>query len=491
MAAIVQDQAATFTIPGPRPIPGLGRTGNLLQFARDPIGILSNLFRTYGSIAALVEGGKTRIISPYPDCPGSVFVYGAELNRKVITDSESYQKSALGGVNSSMTRRQEVMWNWGTGLFNVNGDTHRQHRRLLMPAFHKKQIEAYRDDMVAITQQVLDGWETGQQRDIQSEMTYLSLYIAGKTLFGEDILHSKSSVGLTLQQMVKGLLQPSLILFSYDLPGLPYRRLLDISERGDREIREVIAAKRAHGNDDSDVLSMLLNAQDEDGTTLTDDEVIGHAGIIFMAGHETSANALTWTLLLLSQHAEIAAALQDELSSVLNGAAPTVEQLASLPLLERVVKESMRVLPPVPLNHRIIAEPTELGGYLLPAHSEVFVSIYHTHHDPELYPQPDKFDPDRWLTINPSPFEYSPFSAGPRMCIGAPFAMMEIKLVLAMLLQRYRLEFIPGTRLDRRARITMAPRQGLPMKVFAQDRQFNRGVGGLRGNVSEMVEWPE
>jgi cytochrome P450 len=200
---------------------------------------------------------------------------------------------------------------------------------------------------------------------------------------------------------------------------------------------------------------------------------------------------LTWTLLLLSQHPSIAADLLDELSGELHGAPPTIEQIAKLPLLDRVAKESLRLMPPVPLNHRILAETAVLGGITIPAGTEVFVSIYHLHHDPALFPRPEKFDPDRWLTINPTAFEYNPFSAGPRMCIGAPFAQLEIKAVLATLLQRCRLEFIPGTKLDRRVRITMAPLQGLPMMVRPQDRQFARGVGGMRGNVRDMVAWPQ
>ena len=486
MAAVAEIRRPVFDVPGPQPTRWLGRTGNLLSFAHDPLGYLARLFQTYGPIAALVAGGRTRIIAPSADCPGTVFVCGPDLNREVVTATETFHKSAIGGIQKRLSTRQEIMWNWGTGLFHVNGELHRQHRRLLMPAFHKKQIESYRDDMALLTQQMLDNWQVGQRLDIQDEMSRLSLRIAGKSLFG----NADSHVGALLQQMIRVLLRPTPAILGQDIPGLPLHRAMDASEQADRELRQQMAFKRAYGLDNNDVLSMLLQAQDEDGTRLTDDEVVGHAGIIFMAGHETSANALTWTLLLLSQHPAIAADLLDELSGVLKGDAPTIEQIGQLPVLDRVVKESLRLLPPVPLNHRILAESTELGGYLIPAGTEVFVSIYHLHHDSELFPQPQKFDPDRWLSINPTAFEYNPFSAGPRMCIGAPFAQLEIKVVLATLLQRYRPEFIPGTRLDRRVRITMAPLHGLPMIIRQQDRQFKSGVGGLRGNVRDMVAWP-
>jgi cytochrome P450 len=416
-----------------------------------------------------------------------VFVCGADLNREVVTLTETYHKSAIGGLQKQLSTRQQIMWNWGTGLFHVNGEMHRQHRRLLMPAFHKKQIESYRDDMVLLTQRMLDRWQVGQRVDVQDEMSRLSLRIAGKSLFGD----ADSHVGVLLQQMIRVLLRPTPAILGQDIPGFPLHHALNASQQADQKLRQQMAYKREHGLDNNDVLSMLLQAQDEDGARLTDDEVVGHVGIIFMAGHETSANALTWTLLLLSQHTSVAADLLDELSNELHGEPPTIEQIAKLGLLDRVVKESLRLLPPVPLNHRILAEPTELGGHLIPTGTEVFVSIYHLHHDPALFPQPEKFDPDRWLTINPTAFEYNPFSAGPRMCIGAPFALLEIKVVLATLLQRHRLEFIPGTRLDRRVRITMAPLHGLPMMVRPQDRQFTRGGGGIRGNVREMVAWPQ
>jgi cytochrome P450 len=260
----------------------------------------------------------------------------------------------------------------------------------------------------------------------------------------------------------------------------------------DEEMRKIITRKRTADTDEGDVLSMLLQARDaESGVGLSEDELLGHVSVIFAAGHETSANALTWTLFLLSQHPEVAADLLDELESVLQGEAPSIEQLQQLPLLERVIKESMRVLPPVPWNGRVTSKPTELGGYALPQGTEVFVSIYQTHHMPELYPNPEAFNPQRWETIEPTPYEYNPFSAGQRLCIGAAFAMMEIKIVLAMLLQRYRLQLLPQLRIDRFGLIIMAPKYGMPMVVHQQDRQFALGVGGVRGNVREMVNLSE
>jgi cytochrome P450 len=239
------------------------------------------------------------------------------------------------------------------------------------------------------------------------------------------------------------------------------------------------------------MLSMLIAARDEDGSALDEDDLVGHTGVIFGAGHETSTNALAWTLFLLAEHPEVASELVKELTDLLHGDAPTVDQLPKLPLLDAVVKESMRLLPPVPLHPRIVAEDTELAGHFLPAHTELFLSIFHMHHDPAIFPEPNRFLPSRWSKIKPSVYEYNPFSAGPRMCIGAAFAMMEIKIALAMMLQRFRVERLASWRVDRRVAITMAPKNGLRMRIHKADGAWTlarRALPDVRGNVRELVD---
>jgi cytochrome P450 len=237
------------------------------------------------------------------------------------------------------------------------------------------------------------------------------------------------------------------------------------------------------------MLSMLLAARDEDGSALGEDELVGHVEVIFAAGHETSTNALAWTLLLLSQHPDVLRDVEDELDGVLRGSAPSVDDLAKLPLLDGVVKESMRVLPPVPIHPRIVAEDTELAGHRMPAGSEVWLSIFHMHHDAAVFSEPHRFRPRRWESAKPTVYEYNPFSAGPRMCIGASFATMEIKIVLATMLQRFRFELPHGARVDPRVAITMAPRGGLRMTVRSRARAI-RAPGGVRGKVNELVRLP-
>ncbi len=479
-------------VPGPPLNPILGRLPMILGFAKDSIGYTRPLFKTYGSVVSMAAGAGTHIYSPLAECPGTVFTCGAENVRTVTSQHEVYYKYPLSGMMYSKRNdspRTEPLKHFGVGLFGVNGATHRQHRQLLMPAFHKQRIDSYRDDMVAITRSQLEKLTIDNPVDIAQVMRLLTLRVATKTLFGSDVGEEGAKSGQILQEALRMNGKLAIALLPFDIPGLPYHQLLNLFAQLDEEMRQLIRRKQASNTDDGDVLSMLIRARDaETGLTLNEDELLGHAGVIFAAGHETSANALTWTLFLLSQHPQIAQDVVDELQSVLNGEAPTVEQLQKLPLLERVIKESMRVLTPVPWNGRVTSQATELGGYELPKGTEVFVSIYQTHHLPEIYSQPEKFNPQRWETFEPTMFEYNPFSAGSRICIGAGFAMMQIKIVLSMLLQKYRLEYIQNQTIDRFGLIVMAPKNGLKMIVRQQDSNFNQGVGGVKGNVREMVE---
>lgn len=483
-----------FNVPGPQALPVVGHGLARARFFSNTIRYLGELFQSYGPVVAVSAGGGTGLFSSAPDCPGSVAVYGPELLRQTRVQHDSFFQHPLTGPLYARRGEQERLAPLHTflvSLWGVEREDHRRHRRLMMPAFHKKRIETYRDDMVAITTSILDDWRPGQRVDIAAAMMVLTLRIATKTLFGKDAGNEGRGPARALSNALNYLLNPLTTLLPFDVPGLPYHAFLDHVAAYDRAMRAIVAGKRAAARDDGDVLSMLLQARDEEsGTRLTEAEVVSHVGALFAAGHETTANALTWTLFLLSQHPRIMRELHDELDGELRGEAPRVEQLERLPLLEAVIKESLRLVPVVPIVLRIAAEPVELNGYAVPAGTEIFTSTYHTHHMPDLYLEPERFDPHRWESIKPTAFEYTPFSAGPRMCIGATFAMFEMKIVLAMLLQRYRLELPAGATVNHHGLITMAPRGGLPMLVAAQDGRFDRGVGGVRGNVREMVDLP-
>lgn len=478
-------------IPGPAVGPLLGRLRMVVRFGRDTLGVAGELFRRYGRLAALAAGGGTRLFSPRRHCPGSVLVYGPELVREVATNHDIYHKFPLIGrlyPGEDGRPSRDGLRSFGAGLFAVNGDEHRRQRKLIAPAFYNVQVATYRDDMVQATRQVLDAWPVGEVRNVARDMQYLAKTIASRALFGEDLVEQGDAITSSVQGALHLLSNPLARLLPFNLPGLPYRRLLAATQLGREQTQALIARRRAAGIG-KDMFSLLLRARDEAGG-LSEEELIGHAGVLFAAGHETSANALTWTLLLLSQYPDVTADLCDELRGELKGEPPTVEQLDRLPLLDHVVKESLRIIPPVPWNGRLVADETELGGHPLPAGCEVMASLYHTHHMPELFPEPESFRPRRWETIHPTGYEYNPFSAGPRICIGAGFALLEIRLVLSMLLQRFRLEYVPRQRLDRRGTIVLTPSAGLTMRIHPADGRFHQGVGHVTGNVREMVTLP-
>lgn len=483
-----------FQIPGPRPLPLIGRTLNSIQFARDSIGYTRQLFHDYGHLVALTQGGGTRLYSPRPTCPGTIFAYGPELVHQVTMQHDVYYKYPLTGPLYRLrdtSERTKPLQHFLVGLFGINETHHLQQRKLMMPAFNRQQLATYAADMIAITEDELQRLQPGQVYEMAAFMRQLTLRIATKSLFGADIGTSGGNAGQIIHDALH--LQGKLLLqvLPLDLPGFPLHRYLNLAAQYEVMMQALIAAKQQQDSHQADVLSILIQVRDEaSGSRLSEAELLGHVGVLFVAGHETSANALTWTLFLLSQHPQIMGDVLDELDACLHGSPPTIEQLQQLPLLERVIKESMRILPPVPWNGRVTAKPTELGGYALPEGTEVLVSIYQTHQMPELYPDPASFNPSRWETSHPTAYEYNPFSAGPRICIGAGFAMMEIKIILAMLLQRYRLQFVPRHPIERTGVIVMSPKFGLSMQVHSQDRQFHQGVGEVRGNVREMVKLP-
>jgi cytochrome P450 len=314
----------------------------------------------------------------------------------------------------------------------------------------------------------------------------LTLSIVSAAIFDLDTVQTSMRIGDMISQWVGFATSPRMLLFPHDLPGTPYRQMIRHSEKLEAAILEIIAQKRASTNAQYDILTLLMHARDEAGVGMSDADLVGQVNLLFIAGHETSAVALMWLLFLLEQHPRVLADLLDELTAVLQGEAPTVEQLAQCQLLEHVVHEGMRLFPPAYLGRRISKEPFTLGPYQLPANARVYYSQYITHHMPETYPDPEHFLPQRWETINPSPYEFLPFGAGSRMCIGSSFALMEIKIILAMILQRYRLAIQDGTMIDRAVTTALTIKNGLPMTVFRQDRQFRQSL--IRGNVHDMVD---
>ncbi len=369
-------------------------------------------------------------------------------------------------------------------LLNMNGEHHKRHRHLMQPAFHTRQIGLYHDDMAALTRLMLERWQSLSQIELHAEMKKLTQRITVKTLFGLSDEKEIDQIGALFQQ-----LQASQSRLMYtpliDVPGMPYHHTLKLAGQLESFIRAMIAHKREDG-ERTDVLAALVRAHDEDGTKLTDDELVSHTLTLYAAGHVTTSNALTWTIFLLHQHPRIHADLLAELDGKLHGDAPALESLHQLSLLDGVIKESLRLLPPTPTSMRIAASPCEVGGFALPKGSTIFFSPFLTHREPSLYEEPDRFKPQRWATLSPTPYEYLPFAAGPHRCLGAEFALQEMKVVLAMLLQRSRLAVVPNARIEPKGS-NLDPAHGMPMRILQEDQQFERVP--VRGSIHRLVEF--
>ncbi len=357
----------------------------------------------------------------------------------------------------------------GDGLLTIDDPEHKQQRRMVMPAFHKQRVESYAERMVQDTLDTLAGWQPGQRLDMALEMQYLTLRIAAKALFNMDLGTESSSLGkafVKTGEYINRARMISLGNLQIDLPFTAYGKFKRAKALLDGAVYEIIESHRQAEHDYGDMLSMLLQARDEDGSALSDKQIHDQTMTFLAAGHATTANTLSWAFYLLSQHAEVRQKLQEEICAVLGDRPPTAADLEHMPYLERVIKETLRIYPPAWALLRKAREDYDLEGYHLPGGSFVILCQYITHRMPEYWSEPEKFDPDRFAPGRKEPFEdfaYFPFGAGPRTCIGLPFAMLDARLLLATILQKFSPGLIPGSQVNPEPLITLVPKGGLPM----------------------------
>jgi cytochrome P450 len=363
----------------------------------------------------------------------------------------------------------------GEGLLTSEGEFHLRQRRLAQPAFHRQRIAGYAATMVEYTARACDQWRVGETRDVAREVMRLTLAIAGKTLFDADVEGEADEIGKALTTTFE-LFNSLTLPFAQLLERLPLpatRRFQKARERLDSTIYRIINERRASGEDRGDLLSMLIAARDEegDGSGMTDEQLRDEAMTIFLAGHETTANALTWTWYLLSQHPEIEARFHAEVGGVLKGELPTAEDYPRLRYTEMVFAEAMRLYPPAWIIGRRALGDYQIDGYTIPARSILLLSQYVTHHDERFFPDPFRFDPERWTPEareSRPKFSYFPFGGGPRLCIGESFAWMEGALVLATIAQRFRMRLTPGHPVEMQPLVTLRPKHGMRMALEAR-----------------------
>jgi cytochrome P450 len=360
----------------------------------------------------------------------------------------------------------------GNGLLLSEGDFWRRQRKLVQPAFHQQRIAAYAEIMVGYTERMLATWSDGQALDIHEAMMRLTLGIVAKTLFDADVSHEAEDVDAALAVLMgKFLRQAGMALLLPTWVPLPTSSLLKRAVgRLDKVIYRIIEQRRASGQLSGDLLSAFLQVQDDEGVGMTDRQLHDEIMTLFLAGHETTANVLSWTWLLLGQNPETEQKLNEELQRVLNGRVPTPADLPQLVYTDMVLRESMRMYPPVWVIGRRALASFRLGDYEIPANTNMLISQFLMHRDARYFPKPETFDPNRWSAGNARTaalprFAYFPFGGGPRVCIGAGFAMMEAVLLLATIAQQFQIQIAPGEKVSIQPTVTLRPRNGIPVTL--------------------------
>jgi cytochrome P450 len=429
---------------------------SLLAYRRSPLAFFQNLANQYGDISFFRIGPQEGFFLNHPDL----------IKEVLVTSHANFVKGLV------LQRSKRLI---GEGLLTSEGDFHRRQRRLAQPAFHRQRIASYADVMVDYATRTSDRWREGQKLEISEEMMRLTLGIVGKTLFDADVESESGEVGAamtTVMELFDTLTIPYFEVISrFPLPQL--RRFDAARTKLDQIIFNLVAERRKRGTDRGDLLSMLLLAQDEegDGGNMTDQQLRDELMTIFLAGHETTANALTWTWYLLSQHPEVESNLYQEIDAVLGSRRPSFSDVTQLQYTEMVLSESMRLYPPAWAIGRLAKIDSEIGGYFVPKKSLVVVSQYVMHRDERYYANPLVFDPQRWTAeardSRPA-FAYFPFGGGPRRCIGEGFAWMEGILLLATLAQKWQLRLVPHHPVALKPVVTLRPKYG--MKMIASKR---------------------
>jgi cytochrome P450 len=439
----------TAAVRGPR---GRQVLGNLGDFQRDQLGFYRSCAR-YGDVVPVRFGPRRAVLLYHPDA----------IEEVLVARSRDFVKSP--GVRLLRPLL-------GDGLLLSEGDVWLRQRRLVQPAFHRQRVAAYGDVMTAYAGRHLDGWKDGDVRDVHREMMALTQAIVAKTLFDAEVADEAHEIGTAthvLMQDFAARLGSLVQLLPSWVPTPANVRARRAIRRLDGVVYRMIAVRRQRGEDRGDLLSILLQARDaDDGTRMTDRQVRDEVMTLFMAGHETTAVALSWTWYLLAQHPEVEARLIEELRAVLGGRAPTAADLPRLPYTEMVVTESMRLYPPAYALGRQAASATEVAGHPLRAGVIVILPTYVVQRDPRWFEEPEAFRPARWEDDGGRRlprYAYFPFGGGPRLCIGNGFAMMEACLLLAAIAQRFRLALVPGQRVTPTPYVTLRPEPGLRMRL--------------------------
>jgi cytochrome P450 len=427
----------------------------------DPIGLFQHLAREYGDIAHYKIGPQH-----------IVFLNHSEYIREVlVVQNDNF-------IKERTVQRTKMLL--GEGMITSEGNQHRVQRQAAQPAFHRQRVAAYAEQIAAESIRLRESWRDGQQLDVAQDMMRLTLRIVSKTLFDSELGEQVHELTQAINDIMR-LYHYLIVLPAVDLlihlrtPGIA--GFAKAKRKLDSVVYSMIEAHRQRGEGKEDLLDMMLRAEESqpaagrnEGTQneLLRDQVI----TIFLAGYETVANALTWTWYLLSQHPAVEHKLHEEIDRVLGGRTPSVDDLPRLRYVEAVLAESMRLYPPAWAMGRRARQDFALGEYWLPSGTTVLISQFISHRDPRHFPDPLRFDPERFAVGGRATFPkfaYFPFGAGARQCIGEAFAWVESALILATITQKWRLHLVPDQRVEAQPLITLRAKYGMLMQL--EERQ--------------------
>lgn len=405
---------------------------------------------------------------------------GPEYNRQLHAETDMFYSRPFvltAGRNTPQFRLRQ-------SIFSMNEAEHKRMRHQLLPVFQRSMMISHQHAIRDHVDRALSSWQPGQQRNLHQDMHLLVWTIVRDLLYGLEADTASADLHEAMEHWMFQTFKPSVRAFPFNLPFTPFRQMMKEAQKLEDKFLDIMSKRRAKGVFGNDALSAILQYRTSDGHEVPLEDIVGHALILFLVAYETTGNTLTWTLFLLSQFPQMQHDVLDELSAL--GPNPPYEKLENAPLLARVLKESMRLLPAVPYSRRMIAKNGVFGRYEVKRKTRVLFSHYMTHHMPEIYPNPERFDPARWETIHPSPAEYLPFGSGVRTCLGASLAQCVIKIAISKILPKWKIDVVPNSCIDRLMGISLGPRNGIPVIITPQDRALRKSP--ITGNIREMVE---
>lgn len=421
----------------------------------DPLAFFQEVAGRYGPVVRIDFGSRAALLLNDPN----------DIKYVLLENNQNYRKS------STVPIVKKVL---GRGLATNEGDSWLSQRRLMQPAFHRQQIAGLAQVMVAEAEQLLERWRgiaPGRNINLLAEMMHLTLRIVLRTMFGHDLQGNIEELGQAWSIVLEEFNRRSwsLIQLPDSWPTPANRRFQRALRLLDGEVYRMISGRRQNPIPAHDLLGLLLAAQDEEsGQGMSDQQLRDEVMTIFLAGHETTANALSWALYLLAQNPGAATKLRTELGTVLAGRSPTIADLSHLPYTRMVIDETLRLFPPFWLIYRSPYQADTVGGYRLPANDMIFISPYLVHRNPVYWSRPEQFEPERFAPEQNNhrpPFHYFPFGGGPHQCIGNNMALLEAQLTLATVAQAVEFQVPAGVTVTPEASVTLRPKEGLPLQL--------------------------